>query len=128
VDAVESALLAAWQGYLGAGSQSGLESVLSRFPKLRGAAKRVAEARRALQERAATLPRSDSDVAECEEARSRLGEVLAEVDSSGVDAEVLAFLKGSVEGVSLEQVLRNERILAWLAKHGLAGQFSVRSL
>jgi hypothetical protein len=127
-DAVESALLAAWQGYLGAGAQSGLESVLSRFPKLRGEAKRVGEARRDLQARASTLPRSDNDVAECEEARSRLGEVLAEVDGSGVDAEILAFLKGSVAGVSLEHVLGNQRIIAWLAQQGLAGQFSVRSL
>lgn len=128
LDAVVARVLLDWQTYLGAGGQSGIETVLARFPQLRDTARRVADARKELQARAMRLPSSTAEVEACEKCRGRLAEVLASVDSSGLDEGVLSFLKASVAGVPLEVLLDSEHLTSWMKKHGLASQFTVRSL
>lgn len=128
LDTLETTVLSAWQTYLGAGGQSGIEVVLARFPQLRDTARRVAEARRELQGRATQLPSNTAEVEACERCRGRLAEVIARVDSSGVDEDVLSFLRASVSGVSLATLLDSEHLMSWMKEHGLASQFTVRSL
>lgn len=124
---VEEALLNSWKDYAGAGQQPGVEVVLEKFKGLRSAAKQVSQARAALQRLASVLPRSSADVASCEAAREKLADALSHVEGSGIDAEMLGFLRASFDGVPLEKVLADERILEWIQEHDLAGQFVLRS-
>ncbi|WP_248345793.1 hypothetical protein [Anaeromyxobacter paludicola] len=124
---IEAALLTAWLAYAGAEEQSGVEVVLEKFPKLRGAAKTVSAARAALNKEAEVLPRSTASIAACETARKKLAEAMANVEEGGIDTDTLDFLRSSFTGVSLDKVLSNKRILSWIQDNDLANQFVVRS-
>lgn len=127
LDEIQRILTAAWRDLLGTGDQPGIETVLSRFDALRDVVARITQRRRRLQELAATLPTTAAVVAEGRDVKRALADDLGSLTGAGLDDEVASFLRRSVEGVSLEDLLANGRVLAWLAKHGLAGYFRVRS-
>ena len=56
-----------------------------------------------------------------------LANELKSLEGTGLDQNVLHFLRRSLEGVPLPELLRNDKILRWLEENNLTEYFQVRS-
>ncbi len=124
---IERALHASWQWFLGAGERAGIETVLLRFSALRETATRLARLRSSLQKHAEKLPMTPEAIEEGRRLKQALATELESLKGGGLDEDVLAFLRRSLEGVPLPELLKNERVLAWLRDNHLMSYFQVRS-
>lgn len=124
---LERALHSSWQWFLGATERSGIETVLMRFPALRQTATRLARVRFSLQHHAERLPLRPQAIEEGHRLKDQLAAELKSLEGTGLDEVVLAFLRRSLEGVPLAELLANDKVLAWLRENHLASYFQVRS-
>lgn len=124
---LENLLLTAWQSYVQAGGVGGgLEQCLMHLDKLRLRAQRMADARRALTIASQHLPATKADLVAVQKHRKELREALAELGNGGLDQEIESFLKRSGNGVLLDEVIGNPKILDWLQKNAVASSFVVK--
>jgi hypothetical protein len=127
LDDIERHLTSAWRDFLGTGDRPGIETVLGRFAALRDVVARITQRRRQLQTLALTLPTTSACIIEGRVVKTELANELSALAGSGLDDDVVEFLRQSVEGVPLSALLANDKILVWLADHGLTDYFRVRS-
>jgi hypothetical protein len=124
---IERALLSSWQWFLGASERTGIESVLMRFPALRQTGTRLARLRVSLQHHGERLPLGPEAVEEGRRLKQLLADELKSLEGTGLDSVVLAFLRRSLEGVPLAELLTNDKVLNWLRENHLTSYFQVRS-
>jgi hypothetical protein len=127
LSAIESALRSSWQWFLGASERMGIEAVLTRFPALRQTATRLARFRVSLQHHGEKLPSAPGAVEEGRRLKKQLADELKSLEGTGLDSAVLAFLRRSLEGVPLAELLGDDKVLKWLRENNLTGYFQVRS-
>jgi hypothetical protein len=124
---IEAALRSSWQWFLGASERMGIEAVLTRFPALRPTATRLARLRASLQHYGEKLPSGPGAVEEGRRLKKQLADELKSLEGAGLDNAVLAFLRRSLEGVPLAELLADDKVLTWLRENKLTGYFQVRS-
>jgi hypothetical protein len=124
---IERALHASWQWFLGVVEPAGIETVLRRFSSLRETANRLASLRSSLQKHAEKLPTTSEAFEEGLRLKQALANELKSLEGTGLDQNVLHFLRRSLEGVPLPELLRNDKILRWLEENNLTEYFQVRS-
>jgi hypothetical protein len=127
LNGIEGALHSSWQWFLGASERTGIEAVLTRFPDLRQTATRLARFRVSLQHHGEKLPSGPEDVEEGRRLKKQLADELKSLEGAGLDSAVLAFLRRSLEGVPLVELLADDKVLNWLRENHLTGYFQVRS-
>jgi len=126
--AIERGLLNTWRRFLGTDGQPGIETVLTRYIALKATVERIKNLRLTLQTLGAQLPSTTHVLDQARSAKVDLAKQLSSLVSSGLDEEVVTFLRRSVEGVSLSDLLSNERVLVWLKAQGLTPYFRVRTV
>jgi hypothetical protein len=124
---IDGALRSSWRWFLGAGERMGIEAVLTRFPALRLTATRLARLRESLQHYGEKLPSGPGAVEEGRRLKKQLADELKSLEGAGLDSAVLAFLRRSLEGVPLAELLADDKVLTWLRENKLTGYFQVRS-
>ena len=125
---IESRLMLAWQDFLGTEGPLGIETLLSRFAGLREVIARITRLRQALQVLGSCLPLSIQTMEKGRIAKTDLAGELSCLTGSGLDSDVVSFLRRSVEGVLLSELLSNESLVDWLKRQNLAQYFRVRSM
>jgi hypothetical protein len=112
---------------VGTEGQVGIENVLSRFGGLRDIVARITNLREALKSLSSQLPTTPEAIDLAKKAKASLAEELASLVGSGLNDDVISFLRRSVEGVPLSEVLAKEDIINWLKENNLSQYFRVRT-
>jgi hypothetical protein len=127
LQAIERSLTVAWQNFLGTEGQLGIENVLSRFAGLRDLIAQITRLRQALQVLGSRLPSTIETVEEARTVKASLAGELSRLTGTGLNPEVVTFLRRSVEGVLLSELLSNDSLVDWLETQNLTQYFRVRS-
>jgi hypothetical protein len=125
--AIERSLTETWKSLLGTEGQFAIENVLSRFAGLRDQIARITNLRQELKALGSRLPSTIEDLEEGRSVKASLVQELSYITGTGLSPDIVAFLRRSVEGVPLSELLSNEGLVNWLEKQNLTQYFRVRS-
>ena len=122
----ESAMQQAWAQLAGpSANASALAELLGRFNQFRVAGAAIRKICEQLTIASRTLPRSAKDLTSVRDGQSQLQNLIETLKGEGLDTDVLQFLRDSVNGVPLEELLGKKAVLEFLRTHQLISSLTV---
>lgn len=122
----EQVLQQAWaQVAAPSANASALAQLLGRFAQFRTASTAMQQLCDLLVDAARRFPESAKDLANVVDLKKRLDDQVETLKGKGLDSDVLQFLRDSVAGVSLEELLGKPSVLEFLRAHKLLPSLTV---
>lgn len=127
VAATMEALTRAWKQHcLSPVDGESLVPVLEKFAPFRAAVARYRTARAKLEAFSERLPKDGSVRDAVARQRNELHDAMKEIDAQGLDSDITDFLRRSVDGFPLVELIGNSKLIAWLEGQGLLPSLRVR--
>ena len=104
---------------------SALAELLGRFAQFRAASAAIRHSCERLVDAARLFPQSAKDLANVADLKERLDEQVETLKGKGLDSDVVQFLRDSVNGVPLEELLGKPSVLEFLRSHKLLPSLTV---
>lgn len=127
IDECTSSARVAWHSFVDPPSENDpLVEVLERFPSLKKAAAQLSDIRESIRQAAAQLPKTKRDITKVAKLKSQQEECLSLLEKSGINDEVVDFLRRCATGVPLTELIDRPSLLEWIRNNELLDSFTVR--